>query len=370
MPIIAPRMSGVARADATQWSSDPTAELDFDQFLGLCDAPERPTLPRARMTLFRDGSRTVAITEGWRSYPPIVDLLPGPSTPSNLPKKSRNSRNAPPPRPREIVSASTPAVPSCVEGEELLTTQAAAAYCGYLDGVSIRKAKFDDLLAPVRIGKNRSYLWRRSDLDAHNRRRGFVPSDAQSVAGGVTLVGDIAAENPIGPTGAPASAASASLPVDSYPEVTAPVVDPIDVSVAVPCTPADVPTEVLASAERHLPTSTFLAPVESDPVASGPLTDGSDPSTSTSTLDPAIHEEHTAADGSAAVMPPAWRRRPLAAVVQLVLPWEILAALSDSSGSGSSPETAARLVIPTARFKCAVPYRGALLARRRLRASD
>ena len=94
MPIIASRMPGVSRADATQWPSDPTAELDFDQFLGLRDTPDRPPFPRARMTLFRGGSRTVALTEGWRSYPPIVDVLPGPSTPPDSTEKSRKPRKS------------------------------------------------------------------------------------------------------------------------------------------------------------------------------------------------------------------------------------------------------------------------------------
>jgi hypothetical protein len=196
-----------------------------------------------------------------------------------------------------------------------------------------------------------------------------VPSDAQSGAGGVALGGDIAAEDPIGPREMLAPAAPASLPVDSYPEVTAPVVDLIDVSVSVSSTPTDVSTEVLASAEGHLPTATVPDPVESESVASGPFTVRNDPSNSTSTLATAIHEEHTAADGSAAATPPAWRRRPLAAILRLVLPWEVFAAASGSSGEGISPEPPARLD-PSPRCKTGVPYRGAFIARQRLRASD
>jgi hypothetical protein len=360
MPTIASRLFGASRAGATQWPSDPTAELDFDQFLGLRDTPDRPPFPRARMTLFRGGSRTVALTEGWRSYPPIVDVLPGPSTPPDSTEKSRKPRKRTALRSREIVSTPAPTVSNSVDDEELLTTQAAAAYCGYLDGVSLRKAKFDGLLEPVRVGTNRSYLWRRSDLDAHNRRRGFVPRDAQSVPEVAAQGGGIAAGESISPTELPPPADPSPPLVDAGPEVTSPVVEPIAVSASAPSTPIDVSAEVLATAEGPGPTAAVLDPVESEPAASNPLAERIDRSSSTPTSAPTTHdsEEHTATDSSAAVTPPAWRRRPLAAILRLFLPWGILATASGSSGRRTSPATPAGSVSLTPRCETSVPYRG------------
>ena len=361
MPIIAPRLFGVSRAGATQWPSDPTAELDFDQFLGLREAPDRPPFPRARMTLFQGASRTVALTEGWRSYPPIVDVLPGPSASSDSPAKSRKPKKTASVRPREIVSAPASTGAGSVDGEELLTTQAAAAYCGYLDGGSLRKAKFDGLLEPVRVGTNRSYLWRRSDLDAHNRRRGLVPRDAQRVPEVAAQGGGVAAGEPIKSTEMPAPDDPSPSPVDAGPEVTAPVVEPLIVLASAPSTQIELAAGVLASAEGLDPTTTVPDPVESEPVVSGPLVEWKAPPSSIPTSAPTTpdSDEPTATDRSAVVTLPAWRRRPLAAILRQVLPWEVLATASGSSGRRTSPAPPAGSVSLSPRCETSIPYRGA-----------
>ena len=172
MPPFNVRAPVTALVDSTQWPSDPTAELDIDEFLGLRDAPNRPPVARARMTIFRSADRTVALTERWGCRS-IVDIISDRSAPVRIAKRSRRLTGETAPRVRDIASAPMSTASSSAKDEELLTTHAAALYCGYLSEVGIRKAKHDGLLASVGVGKNRSLLWRRSDLDAHNFRRGF-----------------------------------------------------------------------------------------------------------------------------------------------------------------------------------------------------
>lgn len=63
-------------------------------------------------------------------------------------------------RPRRISTAPTGAQP------ELLTTRAAAAYCGYKTPSALRKAYFDGRVMPVgRRGGGGPLMWRRADLD-------------------------------------------------------------------------------------------------------------------------------------------------------------------------------------------------------------
>ncbi len=360
----------VVSAESTQWPSDPTAELDFDEFLGLRDAPNRPPVARARMTLFRSAERTVAMTERWGSYPPIVDIISDRSAPVRVAKRSRKLTGETAPRVRDIASAPMSTASGRAEDEELLTTRAAALYCGYLTEVGIRKAKHDGLLASAGVGKNRSLLWRRSDLDAHNLRRGYVPSDAQVVGAGVVCEGDAG----VGVGGLPAASAagdSAPLPADVSPKVTAPVVEPILVTASDSSLSTDASDAGLASVEGHSPTVMVSESVEIVLDSCTPLADQSDSPSSSGTLVPATHdgEPCTATGGLVAVTTPAWRRRPLAPVLRVVLLWEVFAGASEPDVPAASPEVPPAPVIPSQRYKTRVPYRGALLARQRHRAS-
>lgn len=359
----------VGSADSTQWPSDPTAELDFEEFLGLRDAPNRPPVARARMTLFRSVERTVTITERWGSYPPIVDIISDRSAPVRAAKRLRKPTGETAPRARDTDGARMSTASSSAEDEELLTTHAAALYCGYLSEVGIRKAKHDGLLASAGVGKNRSLLWRRSDLDQHNRRRGYVPRDAQSVGAGVVP------EEGAGLGCSPetfAASGSTPLPGDERSDDAAPVVVPMALAASAAPEVTDVSDDVPASAEGHSPSATVCEFVEIARAPFSPLADqpcDSPSSATTLVLTTPIDEPHTAAGSPVAVTTPAWRRRPLAAVLQVVLLWEVLAGSSEPTVPAARPEVPPTPVIPSPRCKTGVPYRGALLARKRRGAS-
>ena len=76
-------------------------------------------------------------------------------------------------------------------------------------------------------------------------------------------------------------------------------------------------------------------------------------------------QEHTATGGPDAGTTPSWRRRPLAAVLRVVLLWEVIAGASEPTLPAASPELPPTPVIPLSRRKTGVLYRGAVLAGQR-----
>lgn len=338
MPPFMFRASNVSSDDPAQWPSDPTAELDFEEFLGLRDAPNRPLVARGRMTLFKSTERTVAIIEGWGFYPPIVDVLPGTSAPVRAAKRSRKAKTDTAPRMRRIGSAPMSTASSSAEGEELLTTQAAALYCGYLDGVGIRKAKFDGLLVPAQVGKNRSYLWRRSDLDAHNRRRGYVPSDAQNLTGRVVHEECSLERKSAGATEMLAAGDTAPVLLDARPELTEPVVEPSKDAASVSSIRTDVSDQTLGLRGGSSPSMHLVESVEIASVSQIEIADRSEPSGPALASSPSANELPERTDKDRTVVVPAARRwRPLAAVLQVVVSREVLGALVESSSVAKAP---------------------------------
>ncbi len=315
------------------------------------------------MTLLRSTERTVAIIERWGPLRPIVDIISDRSASLRAVKRSRKPKGETVPQVRDIASAPVSTSPSSAEGEELLTTQAAALYCGYLSEVGIRKAKHDRRLVPARVGKNRSYLWRRSDLDAHNLRRGYVRGDAHLVGGGVVRETNAGAEVGDSP-GTSAEGDRRDLPADVSPDVAAPVVEPIVAAASAPSVPTDVADVALGSVEEHSPTAKVSEAVEIARPSFAPLADQSNSPSSTTTLVLATRdgEPHTAAGNPVAVTPSAWRRRPLAAVLRVVLLWEVAGA-AEPTVPTASPEVPRTTVVRSPRCNTGVPYRGALPAR-------
>ncbi|MDO9022108.1 MAG: hypothetical protein Q8S73_41910 [Deltaproteobacteria bacterium] len=359
MQTLTARSSAVSTARLTQWSSDPTDELDFEQFLGLRDTPNRPSPPLARMILIRWGTRTVALTEGGRSCPRRVDILPGPAAlgdPSTTPARKRSGAVG---RAASLSAAQSQGLPS--DNEDLLTTRAAAAYCGYRDAAGIRKAKFDGLLAPAAIGARRAMFWRRSDLDDHNRRRGVVPVPRERG-------GDPAPTSPVGEallTG-PADAGS---PVEARPAAPSPTREPVVAGPSATPTPNDeqAPVDVAtqgaptrpAPSECVVPGFLSAAPLKEEHVAG----ESNDAAPAAATDD---HAGRTAARLVVGSMPSTLRWGALASVLSVVLAPRTtvgLPSLADPtrSATGAPIEPAIRRL----RRETGVPYRGTALARDR-----
>jgi hypothetical protein len=152
------RINAMHSVRSQMWETASADDDEIEETIGIEPIAVRTRLPH--FEIVETDVAVAAVVSGWRNYPTsafILRLLPH-ETPARADGETV----------RRVVRVRVP-IPAAWEarsdGDEVMGTRVAAAYCGYDGPGSLRKAKYARRIDSVGVNGNRELLWLKSSLD-------------------------------------------------------------------------------------------------------------------------------------------------------------------------------------------------------------